>query len=908
MNSIAEINDLRAKQANMITFGTPNQPTTMHPIGSEFSASHLNQDSPVSSDDGIPTTSVAIDTDGDVHMEDTAPRLGSHEEDPDQMQGVDSYRHFPLGTGDRSPQLCHPQVAVSSHDVNGDAKRRDHNQGNQDKSYTVEQAAAVERVLACSPEAFYSILDLNKALHPDAKTIKTSYRKLSLLTHPDKNGHERADDAFKSVSRAFGVLGDPARKSQYDLFGNKEGPCRRPFGEESGGTNARGDWGDEDIRPEDMFNMSPEDMFNMFCKMGGFDFHTNPDEDASSSDFGLSTNKTNTSANASTPSAAALKASGVSATPSTHDLDVTSTSRLMDPDASKLENGSPVEDTMTSLSVAERNHTSTTDASETTSVLSLVTAHSITIDTPVSMSPVGNQGNTADSTTAYSIQPSGILKVQEITEDTAARRSPTPTLGTSSVIASIRKDISPRLPSQSSDLHSLEQVTQHETTEDGSLSNRNLAVSPMQDASSTESPVEDTLTSTGDTLSRPSTVKGQSGESLPENSSDCNSTKHWLMPSGEMKNDLDRTSSTEDVGDIPKDQDAISCGDEVFEANEPTSSSAESAEIGPNNAQDFANIINKCSLTQNDTTAASVLHNDEVEQDRSSSPRFDGRDDGGLPVALSGDMLAGEVSQAAEASPDLRTSIQINLEASLKEGTGRIFKTPSLHTDNEERDDSRGSLANTEVPAKNPRKPNKKKANSKPGQKRKYLNDWDDEILESYDRPDNEDDGLLPFERDALREIKVKVCRVEDNLERGYSPNKVLNTEASKLSWKKIKELVGLRAKILKKIPLVDDLIKDKALQSCLRYIDRTLNNPNVCPVSVDESGKQTWREILKEEDEGMEELSDIKRFRAMRRIGVRTILQDSIKGTKITDNEVCVAIIILHGKVWLTGASLSRF
>lgn len=103
---------------------------------------------------------------------------------------------------------------------NGTAKSRDHNQGNQDRKYTVEQKTAVLRVRKCSPTAFYDILGLEsvKATVTEAE-IKKAYRKLSLLTHPDKNGHEHADEAFKMVSRAFGVLGDADKKAKFDRFG-----------------------------------------------------------------------------------------------------------------------------------------------------------------------------------------------------------------------------------------------------------------------------------------------------------------------------------------------------------------------------------------------------------------------------------------------------------------------------------------------------------------------------------------------------------------------------------------------------------------------------------------------------------------------------------------------------------------
>jgi DnaJ-class molecular chaperone len=80
---------------------------------------------------------------------------------------------------------------------NGTANSRDHKQGNQDRKYTIEQKTAVIRVRRCNATAFYEILALEKTA-TDAE-IKKAYRKLSLLTHPDKNGYEGADEAFKSM-------------------------------------------------------------------------------------------------------------------------------------------------------------------------------------------------------------------------------------------------------------------------------------------------------------------------------------------------------------------------------------------------------------------------------------------------------------------------------------------------------------------------------------------------------------------------------------------------------------------------------------------------------------------------------------------------------------------------------------
>ena len=162
-----------------------------------------------------------------------------------------------------------PAATASGADTtpNGAAKSRDHNQGNQDRKYTIEQKAAVIRVRRCAPTAFYDILGLEEVKTTVTESeIKKAYRKLSLLTHPDKNGHEHADEAFKMVSRAFGVLSDKDKKAKFDRFGGDpdsrfgggasqqspfSGFARTPS---SGGRAGGGGMWEEEISPEEMFN------------------------------------------------------------------------------------------------------------------------------------------------------------------------------------------------------------------------------------------------------------------------------------------------------------------------------------------------------------------------------------------------------------------------------------------------------------------------------------------------------------------------------------------------------------------------------------------------------------------------------------------------------------------------------
>jgi curved DNA-binding protein len=59
------------------------------------------------------------------------------------------------------------------------------------------------------------------SVSPDASAeeIKKAYRKLALETHPDRNpGDVRAEERFKKINEAYGVLSDPGKRTQYDQY------------------------------------------------------------------------------------------------------------------------------------------------------------------------------------------------------------------------------------------------------------------------------------------------------------------------------------------------------------------------------------------------------------------------------------------------------------------------------------------------------------------------------------------------------------------------------------------------------------------------------------------------------------------------------------------------------------------
>lgn len=84
-----------------------------------------------------------------------------------------------------------------------------------------------------SQQDYYSILSVS----PDASAeeVKKAYRKLALETHPDRNPDDKAaEEKFKRISEAYGVLSDPQKRAQYDQY-RRLGVHQRPGGASQSG-------------------------------------------------------------------------------------------------------------------------------------------------------------------------------------------------------------------------------------------------------------------------------------------------------------------------------------------------------------------------------------------------------------------------------------------------------------------------------------------------------------------------------------------------------------------------------------------------------------------------------------------------------------------------------------------------
>lgn len=66
---------------------------------------------------------------------------------------------------------------------------------------------------------FYELLEVDR--NADEATIKSSYRRLAMRWHPDRNpGDPEAEARFKAISQAYECLKDPKKRAAYDRYGH----------------------------------------------------------------------------------------------------------------------------------------------------------------------------------------------------------------------------------------------------------------------------------------------------------------------------------------------------------------------------------------------------------------------------------------------------------------------------------------------------------------------------------------------------------------------------------------------------------------------------------------------------------------------------------------------------------------
>ena len=99
---------------------------------------------------------------------------------------------------------------------------------------------------------YYDVLGLSKSASDSE--IKSSYRKLAMKYHPDKNPDDKkAEDSFREITESYEILKDPQKRAAYDQYGHAA------FSQGSSGGNPGGGFGGgfSDIF-EDMFGRGGE--------------------------------------------------------------------------------------------------------------------------------------------------------------------------------------------------------------------------------------------------------------------------------------------------------------------------------------------------------------------------------------------------------------------------------------------------------------------------------------------------------------------------------------------------------------------------------------------------------------------------------------------------------------------------
>ncbi|HUK67933.1 MAG TPA: DnaJ C-terminal domain-containing protein [Streptosporangiaceae bacterium] len=71
--------------------------------------------------------------------------------------------------------------------------------------------------MAATRRDYYEVLGVPR--DADARAIKNAFRRLARKYHPDRSTEPDAEERFKEIAEAYGVLADPAKRASYDAQG-----------------------------------------------------------------------------------------------------------------------------------------------------------------------------------------------------------------------------------------------------------------------------------------------------------------------------------------------------------------------------------------------------------------------------------------------------------------------------------------------------------------------------------------------------------------------------------------------------------------------------------------------------------------------------------------------------------------